>query len=167
MTRTIDDRMARLARRAVLMTYWLQIPLFFGLVLTLLIFGLTFFHGILVAVTSGEIFDRHLAILLVLDLLDMIFIANLISMVLVSGYNTYYAAHSEETADGPISEHDGFGAMKPRIAATIVIISSIHLLHEILGKNVGDWRHLAVLTLVHLILLATAAALILLRRPPQ
>ncbi|MCB1352586.1 MAG: hypothetical protein KDK03_07610 [Rhodobacteraceae bacterium] len=120
--------MARLARRAILMTHRLQIPPSTGL---------TFFHGILVTVAPGGIFDRHPAVLLVLNLLDMNFIANLISMALVSGYDTYHATYFEETAGGPISEHDGFGAMQPRIPATIVIISAFHLLHEILGKNFG------------------------------
>ncbi|WP_162683379.1 hypothetical protein [Rhodobacteraceae bacterium DSL-40] len=99
--------------------------------------GLTFSHGILVTVAPGGIFDRHPASLLALNLLDMIFIANLISTARGRGNNTYDAAHFEKTAGGPNSEHDGSGAVKPRIPATIVIIAAFHLLHEILGKNFG------------------------------
>lgn len=135
-----------------------------GLVLALVLFALTYFYSIVVAILSGSIFDRHASILLVLDLLDMVFIANLISMVMVSGYNTYFSAVADDDGDGMIVERDGFGDMKPRIAATIVIISSIYLLHEVMGDRVQDWRYLAMLTVIHLVLLATAVVLTLLRR---
>ncbi|WP_424931688.1 YqhA family protein [Amaricoccus macauensis] len=159
-----QDMARRLLRRTVITTYWLQVPLLLGLVLALVLFGLTFFHGIIAAVSSGTFFDRHQSILLVLDLLDMIFIANLISMVMVSGYNTLFSALDEEDGSGGITERDGFGAMKPRIAATIVIISAIHLLHEVMEDTLGDWRNILMLTVVHLALLGTAAVLMLLRR---
>lgn len=53
---------------------------------------------------------------------------------------------------------------QPICRSIIMAISSIHLLHEMMGDELQDWRHFAILTFVHLVLLATAAALAMLRR---
>ncbi len=149
-------------RAAVRTSYLLQAPLFVGLVLGLLLLGVTFLWSIVDAVNHPGVLDRTRATLLVLDLLDMLFIANLVTMVMVSGYNAYYAhGISEDPASGFV-ERDGFGSMKPKIAVTIVIISAIHLLHELLAKPTGPWTDLLLLIALHLTLLATAAVLMFL-----
>lgn len=153
-----SERGRRLLRRGVLAIHILQLPLFFGLMLALLVFGVTFFFAIYEAVVTFEFLDRNAAILLVLDLLDMVFIANLIVMVMVSGYNAYVAAArmpDDDTAQ--ISFSDEFAPVKSRIAATLVIISGIHLVHEVLSGDLASPEKLLVLGAVHLMLLASAA----------
>jgi uncharacterized protein (TIGR00645 family) len=154
-----------LMRAMVRFTYFLQAPLFAGLALMLLLFAGLFLWSIGAALADLDTLTRTKAILLVLDLLDMIFIANLIAMVMVSGYNTYYA-HGLPDADGdkafPVG--DGFGSMKPKIAVTMVIISAIHLLHDFLESTPPTWPAVAALIAIHLTLLLTAVALVLLAR---
>lgn len=159
------ERARTVLRGAVHLIHLLQLPLFLGLLLALLVFGATFFYAIVEAVMSLDFLDRNKAILLVLDLLDMVFIANLVVMVMVSGYNIYYAdvTSSPEELDS-IANRDAFSAVKSRIAATLVIISAIHILHEILAENMASTRELLVLAALHFVLLATAALLVVISR---
>ena len=159
------ERARTLLRGAVQLIHLLQLPLFMGLLLALLVFGVTFFYSIVEAVISLEFLDRNKAILLVLNLLDMVFIANLVVMVMVSGYNIYYADATSPPEDlDSITNRDAFSAVKSRIAATLVIISAIHILHEILADDMATTRELLVLGALHLVLLATAAVLVFLSR---
>lgn len=159
------DRAGRILRGAVHLIHLLQLPLLLGLLLALLLFGATFFHSIAIAVIEFDFLDRNKSILLVLDLLDMVFIANLVVMVMVSGYNLYYADGTAARGSPEyIAAHDAFASVKSRIATTLVIISGIHILHEILADDMAGPAQLLVLAALHLVLLATAAALVLLAR---
>lgn len=136
----------------------LQLPLFFGLMVALVIFGITFFNAILQSVITLEFLERDKAILLVLDLLDMVFIANLIVMVMVSGYNAYSSASRlDADSDSQLSYSDEFAPVKSRIAATLVIISGIHVVHEVLAGELTSTHELLVLGALHLVLLISAA----------
>lgn len=155
----------RLLRRGVLGIHILQLPLFFGLMIALLVFGATFFYSILQAILTLDFLDRNKAILLVLDLLDMVFIANLIVMVMVSGYNAHYiATRFGDSADVQLSYTDEFAPVKSRIAATLVIISGIHVVHEVLAGELTDATDLLVLGALHLVLLASAVAFAVIAR---
>lgn len=154
-----------LLRRGVLGIHFLQLPLFFGLMIALLIFGATFFHSIIQAIITLDFLDRNKAILLVLDLLDMVFIANLIVMVMVSGYNAHYvASRFGDSNDVQLSYSDEFAPVKSRIAATLVIISGIHVVHEVLAGELTSPQDLLVLGALHVVLLASAAVFAVIAR---
>ena len=154
-------RAGRMLRRAVLSIHILQLPLFFGLMLALPVLGASFFYALAEAILTLDFLDRDETILLVLDLLDMVFIANLIVMVMVSGYNAYFTATRPGLRDdGSFYYSDEFQPVKSRIAATLVIITGIHLVHEVLAGDATESRGLLVLGATHLILLASAAVFI-------
>ncbi|MDZ7710800.1 MAG: YqhA family protein [Roseovarius sp.] len=151
-------RAGRLLRRGVISIHILQLPLLFGLMLALLVLTASFFYALVEAVVTLDFLDRNESILLVLDLLDMVFIANLIVMVMVSGYNAYVAAITRGLRqDRMFSYSDEFQPVKSRIAATLVIITGIHLVHEVLAGDLSDPVGLLILGATHLILLASAA----------
>jgi uncharacterized protein (TIGR00645 family) len=158
-------RAERVLRRAVLSIHVLQLPLFFGLMLALLVLTVSFFYALGEAVYTLDFLDRDKTILLVLDLLDMVFIANLIVMVMVSAYNAYFAATRRGLRrDGLFIYSDEFQPVKTRIAATLVIITGIHLVHEVLAGDPGDPYDLLVLGATHLILLVSAAVFVVVGR---
>lgn len=151
-------RAGRLLRRGVVNIHILQIPLLFGLMLALLVLTASFFYALIEAVISLDFLHRDRSILLVLDLLDMVFIANLIVMVMVSGYNAYFSAITRGLRrDRLFSYSDEFQPVKSRIAATLVIITGIHLVHEVLAGDEADPMQLLMLGVTHLILLVSAA----------
>ena len=151
-------RAGRWLRWGVISIHILQLPLLFGLMLALLVLTASFFYALVEAVVTLDFLDRNESILLVLDLLDMVFIANLIVMVMVSGYNAYAAAITRGLRqDRTFSYSDEFQPVKSRIAATLVIITGIHLVHEVLAGDLSDPVTLLILGATHLVLLASAA----------
>ncbi|MES0809542.1 YqhA family protein [Roseibium sp. SCPC15] len=132
-----------------------QIPMLVGLSIGMVLFLITFFVDIYDAVSTYEFLDRKKTILLILNLLDMVFIANLVVMVANNTYNTYRlkaSAHGE----GYIKESErAYRRMKHRIVSTIVIISSIHVLSELLEFSQISTLQFVALFGFHLVLLAT------------
>ncbi|CTQ60915.1 putative membrane protein [Roseibium album] len=132
-----------------------QIPMLIGLSVGMVLFLITFFVDIYDAVATYEFLDRKKTILLILNLLDMVFIANLVVMVANNTYNTFRLKSSAH-GEGFIKESErAYRRMKHRIVSTIVIISSIHVLSELLEFSQVNALQVAALFGFHLILLAT------------
>lgn len=149
--KTDMDVVTRLTRAA-------QVPLLIGLAIGMVLFLITFFVDILEAVQNYEFLDRKRTILLILNLLDMVFIANLVIMVATNTYNTFRlkaSAHGESYVE---EGQKAYRRMKHRIISTILIISSIHVLSELLEYSQATSLQVAALFGFHLILLATYIA---------
>ncbi|GAA0778319.1 hypothetical protein E1180_06765 [Roseibium denhamense] len=137
------------------LTRWAQIPLLIGLAVGMMLFLVTFFVDILDAIRTFEFMDRKKTILLILNLLDMVFIANLVIMVSTNTYNSYRIRASAHGEDYIQQGQMAYRRMKHRIVSTIIIISSIHVLSELLEYSQATALQVAALFGFHLILLAT------------
>ena len=132
-----------------------QIPMLIGLSVGMVLFLITFFVDIYDAVSTYEFLDRKKTILLILNLLDMVFVANLVVMVANNTYNTFQLK-SSAYGEGFIKESErAYRRMKHRIVSTIVIIASIHVLSELLEFSHVDPLQVAALLGFHVVLLAT------------
>ncbi|MEP5423810.1 MAG: YqhA family protein, partial [Roseibium sp.] len=78
-TKQVMDPVTRLTRAS-------QIPLLIGMAIGLILFLITYFVYIFEAVQTFEFLDRKKTILLMLNLLDMVFIANLVIMIATNTY---------------------------------------------------------------------------------
>ena len=83
------DRHMRILTRIIFWSRWLQAPLYLGLILTLVIYVYEFAVGVF------ELF-RHLfslndtqIMLGILDLIDVVMVANLLIMVIIGGYEVF------------------------------------------------------------------------------
>lgn len=137
------------------LTRWAQIPLLVGLSIAMVLFLITFFVDIFEAIRSYEFLDRKKTILLILNMLDMVFIANLVIMVATNTYNTFRLKASAHGEDYIRQGQTAYRRMKHRIVSTIIIISSIHVLSELLEYSTATALQVAALFGFHLILLAT------------
>ncbi|MGF1444603.1 MAG: YqhA family protein [Pikeienuella sp.] len=163
------ERLARTLRHGIGVVVWLLLPLVVGLVLLLVFLLVSFYAAMVQAVLAPQGGDRYSVILLVLDLLDMVFVAHLIVMTVVGFYNSYFrapgrAAAEEDGEEPAIAFAGGLEAMKSHFAVVLVVISGIHLLHEVLAGETGDPARLLGLAVVHVVLLATAVALVWIAR---
>ncbi len=132
-----------------------QVPMLVGLAIGMALFVVTFFVDIYHSIMTYEFLDRKKTILLILNLLDMVFIANLLIMVAT---NTYTSFRLRRTAHGDEYIEEGeraYRRMKHRIVSTIIIISSIHVLSELLEFSQTAPLQIAALLGFHLVLLAT------------
>ena len=108
---------------------WLLAPLYLGMSLALIALGMKFFqeafHVVVHALTSTE----SELVLTVLAMIDIVLVGSLIVMVMFSGYENFVSRIDVASGDtlGWLGKLDA-GTLKLKVAASIVAISSIHLL---------------------------------------
>jgi len=109
---------------------WLLAPMYIGLALALVALGIKFFQEAFhVVVTIGTLGEDQLG-LIVLTLIDIVLVGSLIVMVMFSGYENFVSridVAQEGEKLGWLGKLDA-GTLKLKVAASIVAISSIHLL---------------------------------------
>ena len=109
---------------------WLMAPFYFGLVVALVALLYVFGHETLIATLKLSELKEADIIVWVLSLIDLSLMANLLLMVIFSGYENFVskmdvAEHPDRPAwMGTID----FSGMKLKLIASIVAISAIHLL---------------------------------------
>ena len=151
---------------ALLWSRWLQVPLLIGLLIALIIVEIKFAEHLINTILSIEDITRERAILVALDLIDMVLIANLIVMVVISGYETFVSSlHvSGSNSVPPWMRRSTAGQVKMRIAVTILLISTIHLLHAYLDPEAIDREEMVFMLITQLVFIATVIAFVFFRK---
>ena len=112
-------------------TRWLLVPLYLGLGLSMLAFVVKFFQELYHILTKMIVANETELLLEVLSLIDIVMVANLLIMVIVSGYETFIGPTKtqKEIDETPawLSKLDP-GTVKIKLAASIVGISLVKLL---------------------------------------
>lgn len=142
----------------IFMGRWLQAPLYLGLILILAAYVYKYILELFHLITHINSFDNIQIMLGVLDLIDVVMIANLLIMVIMGGYETFVShlnVHAHPDQPEWLDELDA-GAMKIKLALALIGISSIHLLRTFIdpSKQTNDavmWQ-----VVIHLTLLASA-----------
>lgn len=142
----------------IFMSRWLQAPLYFGLMVILCVYVYEFGIGLLHLVTSVNQLTETGIMLLALDLIDMVMIANLLIMVILGGYETFVSRL--DLGDHPDQpewlDHVNAGTMKIKLALAIVTISSIHLLRTFIDPSQRDLEVVKWQVIIHLALVVSA-----------
>jgi uncharacterized protein (TIGR00645 family) len=109
---------------------WLMAPMYLGLSLVLIALGIKFFQEIFHLLPNIIATKEADLILVVLSLIDIALVGGLIVMVMFSGYENFVSrldiGDGEEKLNW-LGKVDS-GSLKNKVAASIVAISSIHLL---------------------------------------
>ncbi len=109
---------------------WLMAPIYLGLSLVLIALGIKFFQEIFHILPNILAVRESDLILVVLSLIDIALVGGLIVMVMFSGYENFVSrldiGDGEEKLNW-LGKVDS-GSLKNKVAASIVAISSIHLL---------------------------------------
>jgi len=155
------SRLEHRVERVILNSRWLLTPFYLGLILVVVALGITFFrelwHLYQLVFTAGE----AEVVLLVLSLVDVVLVANLIIMVMISGYENFVsdiALDENEEAPSWLGKIDA-GNLKVKVAAAIVAISSIHLLRAFLNVNELSESKIILLMIMHLVFVFSALLL--------
>jgi len=120
---------------------WMSAPLYLGLSLALLLLGIKFFEELIHAFPMILEMQETDLVLLILSLVDLALVGGLIVMVMFSGYENFV---SKINLDNETDKLEWLGkldsgSLKQKVAASIVAISSIHLLKKFMGaENVSD-----------------------------
>lgn len=129
--------MEKLIERLLFASRWILAPVYLGLSLILIALGIKFF--VEVAHVLGHVWSitESDLILTTLGLIDIVLVGSLIVMVMFSGYENF-VSRIDVDADteklGWLGKLDA-GTLKLKVAASIVAISSIHLLRAFMNAQ--------------------------------
>jgi uncharacterized protein (TIGR00645 family) len=116
--------------RLLFASRWLLAPLYVGLSLALIALGVKFFQEAFHVLSHIMTLSEADLVLTVLAMIDIVLVGSLIVMVMFSGYENFVSRIDV----GPGGDTLGWlgkldsGTLKLKVAASIVAISSIHLL---------------------------------------
>lgn len=129
--------MERIIESTMYASRWLLAPIYLGLSLAVLLLGMKFFQEaihIFPLVLSMKEADL---VLVILSLVDMALVGGLLVMVMLSGYENFVSTIDLKEGQEKLSwlgKLDS-GSLKQKVAASIVAISSIHLLKAFMAAQ--------------------------------
>jgi len=151
----------KLIERGMYASRWLLAPIYFGLSLTLLALGLKFFQEL--AHLLPHVFEMAEAdlVLVILSLIDMALVGGLLVMVMLSSYENFVSQLDigDDTEKLSWLGKMDSSSLKNKVAASIVAISSIHLLKIFMKADTIDPAHLKWYVILHLTFVVSAFAM--------
>jgi uncharacterized protein (TIGR00645 family) len=156
----------RVFEQGLFASRWLMAPMYAGLVVTLLMLLVIFLRDLAYYAPQALTMTAEQGILVVLTFIDLTLAANLLLIVIFSGYESFVSKLDVDTGDdrpGWMGKVD-FGGLKMKLVASIVAISGIHLLKRFMeigepGGRPMDEGHLYWLVVIHLSFVASGVLL--------
>ena len=146
--------------RAMYAARWILAPIYFGLSLVLLALGIKFFQEVFHVLPNVFSIPESDLVLLVLTLIDIALVGGLLVMVMFSGYENFVSKLDIGTGEklnwlGKVDTT----SLKNKVAASIVAISSIHLLKVFMNVEKIDNDKILWYVLIHLTFVVSAFAM--------
>jgi uncharacterized protein (TIGR00645 family) len=140
---------------------WIQAPLYGGLIVVELLYAYKFLIELWEMLLHIHKMDETVFMLGVLGLIDVTMVANLLTMVIIGGYATFVSKLDlEQHPDRPDwLTHVDPGTIKIKLAASLIGISSIHLLKGFVDVANENPEHLKWKIFIHMTFLASAILL--------
>jgi uncharacterized protein (TIGR00645 family) len=148
----------RIAEKFLYASRWLLAPIYLGLSFGLLLLGLKFFQEIIHVLPLVFATKEADLVLIILSLIDLSLVGGLIVMVMLSGYENFVSTIDIDDGGEKLSwlgKMDA-GSLKQKVAASIVAISSIHLLQKFMNAQSIDNDKLMWFVLIHLTFVVSA-----------
>lgn len=147
--------------RAMYAMRWILAPIYVGLSLALFALGVKFFQEVFHLLPQILSTTETDLVLVVLSLIDMALVGGLIVMVMFSGYENFVSQLdvSEDTEKLSWLGKLDTSSLKNKVAASIVAISSIHLLKIFMNAVNIDNDKLLWYVILHLTFVASAVAM--------
>ena len=153
--------MEKIIERTLFASRWLLAPIFLGLSLALIALIIKFFEELLHTLSVIFTMSEAELILHILSMIDMALVGSLIVMVMFSSYENFVSKIDlDEGADRLdwLGKLDS-GSLKLKVAASIVAISSIHLLQKFMEVQNIDEEHLKWYVIIHMTFVVSALML--------
>ncbi|WP_277052193.1 TIGR00645 family protein [Zestomonas thermotolerans] len=153
--------MERFLENTMYASRWLLAPIYLGLSLALLALTLKFFQELYHLVP--HIFEQSEAdlILVLLSMIDMALVGGLLVMVMISGYENFVSQLDIDEGKEKLEwlgKMDS-GSLKLKVAASIVAISSIHLLRMFMDAQQIANDKLLWYVIIHMTFVVSAFAM--------
>lgn len=153
--------MERIFENLMYRSRWILAPIYLGLSLAVLGLGIKFFQELIHLLLHVITLKEAELILIVLSLIDIAMVGGLLVMVMMSGYENFVSQLDIGEGQEKLSwlgKMDS-SSLKAKIAASIVAISSIHLLKVFMDAEQIDNSKLLWYVIIHLTFVASAFAM--------
>jgi uncharacterized protein (TIGR00645 family) len=153
--------MERLIERGLFASRWMMAPMYLGLALALVILVWVFLMELGRFVLIVPVMTVNDAILGVLALIDLSLAANLLLIVIFSGYENFVSRMDlADHKDRPDWQGEvDFSALKLKLVASIVAISGIHLLKVFMDVGQYDPQQIRWMVIIHLVFVLSGVLL--------
>lgn len=123
--------------KIIFFSRWLQAPMYLGLIIAQIVYVYKFVVELIHLVQTAPALKETEVLLIVLGLVDVVMVANLLLMVIVGGYETFVSRlYLEDHPDRPEwLSHVDAGVLKIKLAASLITISSVHLLKTFINAD--------------------------------
>ena len=150
--------MERFLENAMYASRWLLAPVYFGLSLGLIALTIKFFQEIFHILPHIFSVSESDMILTLLSLVDMTLVGGLLVMVMFSGYENFVSQLDINEGKEKLSWLGKMDAtsLKNKVAASIVAISSIHLLRVFMDAKNGPDNKRMWYVIIHLTFVLSA-----------
>ncbi|KPP90366.1 MAG: putative membrane protein [Rhodobacteraceae bacterium HLUCCA08] len=159
--RLTGEPMERLIEQTLFASRWLLAPMYLGLVGAVAILVWIFALELIAFAAAIPAMTVDDAILGVLALIDLSLAANLLLIVIFSGYENFVSRMDLEThVDRPDWQGEvDFSALKLKLVASIVAISGIHLLKVFMDVTRYDTEQIRWMVIIHLVFIISGVLL--------
>lgn len=153
--------MERLIERGLFASRWMMAPMYLGLALALVILVWIFMMELVRFIMIIPVMTVNDAILGVLALIDLSLAANLLLIVIFSGYENFVSRMDlSDHVDRPDWQGEvDFSALKLKLVASIVAISGIHLLKVFMDVGQYDPLQIRWMVIIHLVFVISGVLL--------
>ncbi|MCG6112417.1 MAG: TIGR00645 family protein [Paracoccus sp.] len=153
--------MERLIERGLFASRWMMAPMYLGLALALVVLVWIFLMELVRFVMIVPVMTVNDAILGVLALIDLSLAANLLLIVIFSGYENFVSRMDlADHVDRPDWQGEvDFSALKLKLVASIVAISGIHLLKVFMDVAQYDPEQIRWMVIIHLVFVISGVLL--------
>ena len=148
----------RFIERLLFASRWILAPVYLGLSLALIALGIKFFVEAWHVLSHVHVMAEAELVLTLLAMIDLVLVGSLIVMVMFSGYENFVSrieTDGEGDKLGWLGKLDA-GTLKLKVAASIVAISSIHLLRAFMNAQEVPNDKLMWYVLIHLTFVISA-----------
>lgn len=161
MSHSASNHVEAFFESVVFASRWIQAPLYAGLIVAELLYAYKFLVELWEMVVHINKMEETVFMLGVLGLIDVTMVANLLTMVVIGGYATFVSKLDlEHHPDRPDwLTHVDPGTIKIKLAASLIGISSIHLLKGFVDVANENPEHLKWKIFIHMTFLASAILL--------
>ena len=134
----------RVVERTIFASRWLLVPFYLGLAVSLFVLLIKFVQKMAVLVFSTRFSSGSDVITAVLSLIDLSLIANLLLIVMFSGYENFVSRFEldDQKYKPAWMGRVGFGELKLKLLTSIVAISAVHLLESFMNIDQSSDREL-------------------------
>jgi uncharacterized protein (TIGR00645 family) len=157
-TASFENPMERILENLLYASRWILAPIYLGLSIALLLLGIKFFQEALHTLPLVLGLKEADLVLVTLSLVDMALVGGLLVMVMLSGYENFVSRIdvSEDTEKLSWLGKLDSGSLKQKVAASIVAISSIHLLKAFMAVQEVSNDKLMWYVIIHLTFVLSA-----------